>query len=502
MNVSRSTFVQRGCVLTALTVAVLLTGFSVTAWAQTTTTATSRFSSSSGTLEEGATTSVDTPRPLEVTIRRSTRSKADPYNSAGPHLRLTFEYNGVDVTSQTAAFFSVTPTSGSTADDTALTTSAAADLTFADSGQDRNEGTTDSPENVDVREDEIELTIQDVADNADWLPEKLVITLTNHPSLSTADVTVRDFTSRFTVTIEDDDPTPKFNFDKPGIQLAKGNMQPITVGLGVGGDGSGALPSAISTQLETLTDTGNDSVLLSVSPADAVGTTIVIEDDADPRVELMPDGQGRYDIGTIAGAVAGIVLNVTAKDVTGFRDEMISLTVMEGRTEASKPTEGGPITASDAATVTILSGEATPTVTFSTSSVSIEEGGTETVHILADTDQGDQVGSATVSVSGDALISLRQGNSAISGGVVSFGNSANAELTIVALSDRELEDGEEKTATVTITDASGANIGDQRELMVTVVGSTAVPVLPLVGQLLLALLLTAGGARLYRRRQQ
>ena len=37
MNVSRSTFVRRGWVLTALAVAVLLAGFSGTAWAQTTT---------------------------------------------------------------------------------------------------------------------------------------------------------------------------------------------------------------------------------------------------------------------------------------------------------------------------------------------------------------------------------------------------------------------------------------------------------------------------------
>ena len=38
-------------------------------------------------------------------------------------------------------------------------------------------------------------------------------------------------------------------------------------------------------------------------------------------------------------------------------------------------------------------------------------------------------------------------------------------------------------------------------MTVTVVGSTAVPVLPLLAQLLLALLLMVGGARLYRRRQ-
>ena len=38
-------------------------------------------------------------------------------------------------------------------------------------------------------------------------------------------------------------------------------------------------------------------------------------------------------------------------------------------------------------------------------------------------------------------------------------------------------------------------------VQVDVRGSTAVPALPLVGQLLLALFLMAGGARLYRRRQ-
>ena len=54
MNVAISTFVRRGCPLTALAVAVLLAGFSGTAWAQTTVTASSRFTPSSGTLQEGA----------------------------------------------------------------------------------------------------------------------------------------------------------------------------------------------------------------------------------------------------------------------------------------------------------------------------------------------------------------------------------------------------------------------------------------------------------------
>ena len=56
------------------------------------------------------------------------------------------------------------------------------------------------------------------------------------------------------------------------------------------------------------------------------------------------------------------------------------------------------------------------------------------------------------------------------------------------------------SATLTIEEANGAIIGGRDSLTVTVSGSTAVAALPLLGQLLLALFLMAGGARLYRRR--
>ena len=56
------------------------------------------------------------------------------------------------------------------------------------------------------------------------------------------------------------------------------------------------------------------------------------------------------------------------------------------------------------------------------------------------------------------------------------------------------------SATLTIESANGADIGDRDSVTVTVTGSTAVAALPLLGQLLLALFLMAGGARLYRRR--
>ena len=78
---------------------------------------------------------------------------------------------------------------------------------------------------------------------------------------------------------------------------------------------------------------------------------------------------------------------------------------------------------------------------------------------------------------------------------VDLGDSTSTVLTIRADEDESLADNQTRTATVTIVDAGGADIGDRDTLTVTVRGSTAVPALPLVAQLLLALLLMAvGGA--------
>ena len=216
----------------------------------------------------------------------------------------------------------------------------------------------------------------------------------------------------------------------------------------------------------------------------------------------LADAQGRYDIGTIAAAVMGmgIELKVTVKDVTGFRDEQVTLMLMDGRTEEQMEDDGGGIENAAPATVHILSGKETPAVRFSTDSIDIDEGESESIQLLASGMQGHEVGAVSVAVRGDALISLEQNGSPVSR-LVSFGGNANAELTIVSHSDPSLEDGEEKTATVSITDANDALIGDPNTVTVTVVGATAVPVLPLFAQLLLALLLMVGGARLYRRHQ-
>ena len=550
MNVARSTFVQRGYLLTALAVAVLLFASSGTAWAQTKISATSRFSGSSGTLSEGADlTDLSAPRPLKVTITRSARSKNDPYNNPpttgnDQHLILQFEHNGAR-----GLPTGITVKQDESANELALV-NGAVDLAFASSTKTRSESTTvritttdpqdEHPEKVrevTVANTQIVLTFEDGRmDDGDWLPETFSMTVSKHSDLgaaseftdngtaadsgtstaerlaATRDPYVNDFTSsKFTVTIADDDPKPKFRFSSRDIQLAKQNVQKVTVSVGVGAGGASPVPGeadssgddSIGGTLKSLENAGSHDVLLTVGPPDAVGRLININDSA--GVLLHPDAMGRFVVGQIATAVPangvrGIVFEIEAKAVSGFRDEMVTLMLMDGRTAERMAADGGGIDDADPATVTVLSGEETPDVSFSTDSIDINEGESKSVHLLASTMQGDEVGTVTVAVRGEALISLEQNGSPI-GGTVSFGGNANAELTIIANSDPSLEDGEEKTATVTITDASGADIGDPSTVTVTVVGSTAVPVLPLVGQLLLALLLMVGGARLYRRRQ-
>ena len=521
MNVAISTFVRRGYLLTALAVAVLLAGFSGTAWAQSVS-----IRSSSSTLPESASDDPATPARITVTITRSGRDTI----TTGPsdarvvneifvanqrHLNIRAEYNGDPVTNDNGGgMFTVEPT-GVMGDGTisaGFGTSGEATLTFTDG------------DDTDTKVDKtIKLLFGAASDDMDWDDEKLVLTVTPGPDL-TAKLTELDpdarpltFKPARTLTIKDDDPTPKLKFGKTDIQLARENTQTVTVEMGVGARGEAMLPTGIADTLAGLTGTGNDRgsskdlVLLSVSPADAVGSfdeadrgIISITQGSDAgRMNLEPDGQGGYIVGTIMQAAAGdaeIALTITAKEASGFRDERVTLMLTEGRTVDRIAADGGPIDDADPATVTVLSGAETPTVTFSTESIDIDEGDSETVHLLAGGMQGDEVGAVTVAVRGEALISLEQNGSPI-GGTVSFGGNANAELTIVANSDPSLEDGEEKTATVTITDASGALIGDPGTVTVTVVGSTAVPVLPLFAQLLLALLLMVGGARLYRRRQ-
>ena len=344
MNVAISTFVRRGYLFTALAVAVLLAGFSGTAWAQATTrtiSASASFSPTSGRLEEGAKDGTDTPSPLKVTIKRpaTPTGVTDPYGTGSEHLNIKAEYSndGGKTFISGAGKFAVRIISGGT--DTLAGLAGAdgtAKLGFVD-------GDTDGD-----ADREIVLMIDDVEDPGDWLTETLKLTLTKGTvGAADADVStvetpyVRPFTSTLRVAINDDEALrkPQLKFDRTDIQLAKENDQIVTVLMGVGAGGAGSLPGGIRTTLLAL-NTDNDRILLSVSPADAVGPSgtdrgIISISGFDVNgadVALEADGQGNYYIGNIgtgtggeagSGIVSdnamtdGIKLKITAKEPSG-----------------------------------------------------------------------------------------------------------------------------------------------------------------------------------------
>ena len=146
-----------------------------------------------------------------------------------------------------------------------------------------------------------------------------------------------------------------------------------------------------------------------------------------------------------------------------------------------------------------------PTVSFLSTSLTLKEGASSTVRLQRTGDFRGEPGTVMVSMAGDAVLSLSQsGNALADDGAgnysVSLSGGGLTDLTVTSDSDPDLEDGAEKSATLTISDGYGAVAGDSAMLSIAVIGSTAVPALPLVGQLLLALFLMVGGARLYRRR--
>ena len=153
----------------------------------------------------------------------------------------------------------------------------------------------------------IELLVTDNADDDDWNEETVVLTLELSANVIGADEKTYTATEqKRTLTIADDDPMPRLTFAPPSIQLAKGNMQTMTVGVDISGTSSAK--DEIRTKLNTLDGDGadrdgsSDEILLSISPPGAVGSLIKVYRDAEPAqggTDLETDRQGRYIVGTI-----------------------------------------------------------------------------------------------------------------------------------------------------------------------------------------------------------
>ena len=319
------------------------------------------------------------------------------------------------------------------------------------------------------------------------------------------DVSPNPGNCNFRVTVRDTDVQPTASFSKTSVSLTEDSMTstPVSVSVGVGED------DTVPTGLTTL----SNEIQIASSPAGAAVAGGCVDGDDDVisltlvGLAAVQDEEDLFELTNGAGNAGTVTIGIQAcSDMTGYQDERVTLSFVD-MSLMGVPAGYGNIAAGPALVVTVQSdGEEPPVVSFATTSIDIAEGGTNTVAILADGELGPEVGSVMVSMSGDAMLSLWQGTDMLEADAdemfaVDLGGSANTILTISADSDRALEDGMTSTGTITIESANGADIGDRDSLMVTVMGSTAVAALPLLGQLLLALFLMAGGARLYRRRQ-
>ena len=506
MNGVRSTFMRRGYLLTALSALLLLAASVGTASAQSI-----GFVGTSGTVGEGASDAPGAPvSPLLVKVRIAGLTTSNRTTALGD---VTLEHNADDL-------------NGDGSPDLLDTNRRVWQITgTALNPQKRGINSGDSLEGLNEN-GELTLAIIDPSGDRDWKSGNFTMTLKSTGSQITPSP------AKFTVTVTDSDVPPVASFNKSSISLTEDSSTPVTVSVATP---RGTLPGAIPTALtdgERITTTTRagaaDSVLLvMVDPPGA------LDDDgeatapttANPRADTGPieitDGDmylqphapggrrvpGMYVVGKVKNETDMTALSQAwtiraTKDMAGFRSPNITIAFAT----ASLTTDVGDIQAGPALNIMVQSDEPVPTVSFATSSLSIDEGSMETVAILADSTTGPEVGSVTVEMNGDAMISLHQDGKMLEANAdgtydVDLMGNANTILTISSHEDRALEDGMTSSATLTIVDASGANIGDRDSVMVTIVGATAVPALPLIGQLLLALFLMAGGSRLYRRRQ-
>ena len=466
MNGARSTLMRKGYLLTALAAAVLLAASSGTAYAQSV-----GFVGTSGTVAENAAADKTTSNPdvLKVTVRRTGNFTGENADTVG---LIRLEHNGVD-----------------------------AGATIANAGG--NIATGGSIGDFPEGKNDIVLTITPTLNATEWEDDKLVL------ELSSDKLGLTPRPSIFRVTISDIHNQPEVMFTKTSIRLTEDSNTNVSVKVDRG------KPAATAVAASDL-DTTSSKVKILISGA-VVGVDCTTEvDGKTPAVAINGGGdagspmqdakKNTYimvtpSISALAGTASSVQVTACA-DNANFRDAHVMLKF----DPLSLKTDGGAVKAGPALSITTQSDEAKPTVSFLPANLLIDEGGKDRVSIMADGKQGAEVGSVDVEVSGDAMISLWDSGDPIDANAdgsytVVLGDSANKVLTISADSDPSLEDGQQKTATVTLVSASGAVIGSEDSVTVTVNGSTAVPALPLLGQLLLALFLMAGGAQLYRRRQ-
>ena len=502
MNGVRSISMRKGYLLTALAAAVLLAASSGTAYAQSI-----GFSGSSNSVMEGATPDAKTPAPIVIEINISGLTlEGDDENRETGLGTITIDHDA------DTAYPGQATRSGDMQRVWIDGESSALDESETVSDNNLVEHTTISgkyglPTGGEIHYDNngvIKLVIIDPGGDGNWMDNDFIMDIESDM------LGISASPGSYKVTVVDTSVQPTAKFSKTSLVLTEETQTSVPVAITVGVP-TGADDPPAPAGLASLTN----NVQFTTSPAGAAVTTCAADSEKDvialtfagigPFTEM--DAKDTWQVQAGAGSDAAATINIEAcGDMSGFNDDMVTFSFV-AKSLAGVPTGYGNVAAGADLVVTVRSeGEDKPTVSFSTDRVIlIDEGDTNTVAIIADGKLGPEVGSVMVSMSGDAMLSLWQGEDMLEADddgmyAVELGDSANTILTISADSDAALEDGMTSSATLTIESASGAIIGDRDSVPVTVNGSTAVAALPLLAQLLLALFLMAGGARLYRRR--
>ena len=456
---------------TALTAALLLAASAGTALAQSPRIG---FTPRSGSVNEGARAGANSEHPLLTVTVRAWNLPAGPAGD-GADGQPTARQQAID---------------------------ALGEITIETEGIGRREAATVSPlydtpaaldeDAVFAASDTFQLTVDPVQD-ADSLNDEFSLRLRSTESIDTG--------ARYRGTVIDDDPLATATFSRTAINIFEGSEARLSVRV--------AVPEGESFP----TQAGDQNIVLSVTPAAAVGVAECPTDRESryalriwSETETVTSGPGRGEV-TIEKGIANYQrgpadLRLTAcGDMSDFRDSAVTLAFED----SSLQTPAGRIANGPPAVIQILNDDPLPSVSLAPAAIAIDEGMAATVGIVAQGTLASAVMKVGVAVTGDALISLYQdGDQLAARGsgtyTVDLGDSTSTVLTIRADEDESLADNQTKTATLTIVDAGGADIGEEDTLTVTVRGSTAVPALSVVGQLLLALLLVAGGGWLQSRR--
>ena len=520
MNGSRSTYMRKGYLLTALAAAVLLAASSGTAYAQRVTIG---FVGTSGEISEKAYLVPNSPEdPQMITVRvQGLRSGARRVGDIGSSLDTVLitanKAVNISTISTTGAFNRIEPIARGGVYTVDVGTPPSAD------GSDVEPGAHPLLDHAD----EFVLVVAQSADGAgdtNWLGEKIELKLTVAGTASVSpDI--------FTLTVAETNVAPVAKFLQPSFTLSEQSAR--SVELDVAKARGADLPDILVTdspftQMISVRVSNHGAVMFA-GDTDAECPTRAnvadynkklfrfVLDDGDWAPTTNFDNTGVLEtlrtISDLAGAntadegAAGLMIEGCG-DGAGISDPQITLTIMETNLTGTSATRAnGDITIGAPLMVSIDSDEAVPTLSFSPTNVEIDEGGSTSTVLLAEGSNADDVGMVKLSVEGDAMVSLMQDGEMLEemGGYVyvDLDGNSSARLEAMSHSDPDLMDGDMASKTWKLMEGGtdGADIGEGYWFTVDVRGSTAVPALPLVGQLLLALFLMAGGARLYRRRQ-